>query len=84
MTKDGSRQLVEERQKRRGVVLPVCFVEVGGKEVARLVQEQCIDASHERLAVLILAREVAANDVLGHRQEPATHQPDGSRSNPTL
>jgi len=58
-------------QKRRGVVLPVCFVEVGGKEVARLVQEQWIDASDERLAMFILAREVPANHVVGHRQKSA-------------
>lgn len=37
--------------------------------MAALVQAQGIDASHERLAVLILAREVLANDVVGDRQE---------------
>ncbi len=65
-----SRTRRRSRPVRR-VVLPIRLVEVGGKEVARFVQEQRIDASHERLAVLILAREVPANDVVGHRQEPA-------------
>jgi hypothetical protein len=57
-------------QKGRRVVLPVRLVEVGGEKIAELVQTQWIDASHERLPVLILAREVPANDVVGYRQEP--------------
>jgi len=55
----------------RRILAPGGLVEVDGQEEARLILLQWIDTGDERLRRLIVARQVPANDVVGHWQEPA-------------
>ena len=57
-------------EKRRGILAPAGLVEVDGEEEARLVQEHRVDARDEGLPVVVVAGQVPANDVVGHRKEP--------------
>ena len=56
-------------QEGARVVLPAGLVEIGRQEEARLVQQQRVNTRDEWLAFGILAGEVPADDVVGHRQE---------------
>ena len=53
------------------VVLPAVLVEVHGEEMAAFVGKHRIDPGDEFLARLVLAREVPADHLVGHRQEGA-------------
>ena len=56
----GKAQTSAAVQKRHGICLPSCLVEIDGEEVAGLIQEQRVDASDERLTLSHLARTDAS------------------------
>ena len=49
----------------------MCLVKIGRQEEAGLIQEHRIDAHDEVAAVVILAGEVPANDIVGDREKTA-------------
>jgi hypothetical protein len=65
--------------ERGDVILPSGLVEVDCEEEARLVEQQGVHTSDERLSFGITSRQVPADDVVGDRQEAAVgafHTPD--------
>ena len=51
------------------IFLPSGLVEINGKEETRFVPQQRIDAGDKGLPIGVMAREVPANHVVGHRKE---------------
>src|SRR5207249_11354916 len=64
-------QAVAGSQERGGVSLPPRLVEVDSEEEARLIEQQRVHTSDERLPFRITSGEVPADDVVGDRQEAA-------------
>lgn len=56
-------------QKGRRIRLPTCLIEVNGEEEAGFVEEHRIDARDKWLIRVVSARQMAANDIVGDRQE---------------
>ena len=57
------------REKGEDILLPAGFVEVDRKEVTRFIQQQRIHTRDERLADGVLAPQMPADHVVGHRQQ---------------
>ena len=62
-------QLTARLQERSRVLLPSVLVEVNRKEEARLVLQHRVHAGHERLAGVVVAGQVPADDVVGDREK---------------
>ena len=69
----GSRQVqtAARLQDGCGVFPPMGLVEIGRQEEAGFVLEHGIDAHDEIAAVVVVARQVPANHLVGDRQEAA-------------
>ena len=48
-------------QKRGGIVLPRCFIKIGGQEETGLIQKHRINAHDESLTKVVLTAEMPAN-----------------------
>ena len=58
-------------EKSRNIVAPPRFVEINSEEEAGLVLQQRIDAGDKWLSAGVMAGQMPANHVVGHRQEAA-------------
>src|SRR5205814_8892980 len=68
---DGSRkiQLAACLGERGRILTPASLVEIRCQKEARLVSQHRIDAGDERLASVVVARQVPPDHVIGHRKE---------------
>jgi hypothetical protein len=62
-------QLTARLQERSRVLLPSVLVEVNRKEEARLILQHGVHAGHKRLAGVVVAGQVPADDVVGDREK---------------
>jgi hypothetical protein len=62
----GQVHLSASFQKRSGIVLPHCFVKIGGQKETGFIQKHWIDAHDEIMAMIVLTPQMPPNRIVSY------------------